>query len=86
MCPNRPAPRYLRLKQIIGDRKANPPIEPMLPISKSSWWKGVADGRFPAPIKLGPNTSVWRCADIEAAVERLAVSPPAAIVKPLAKE
>ena len=34
-------PRLLRLKQIIGDPKANPPIEAIIPISKSSWWEGV---------------------------------------------
>ncbi len=27
-------PRLLRLKHILGDTKANPPIEPIIPISK----------------------------------------------------
>ena len=44
-------PRFLRLKQIIGDPKAEPPIQPILPISKSSWWDGVKSGRFPKAIK-----------------------------------
>ena len=30
-------PRLLRLKQILGDPKADPPVEPIIPISKSSW-------------------------------------------------
>ena len=27
-----------------------------IPISKSTWWQGVRDGRFPQPKKLGPRT------------------------------
>ncbi|WP_284694748.1 AlpA family phage regulatory protein [Geomonas sp. Red32] len=59
--------RYLRLKQIIGDKKAGSP--PIIPISKSSWWAGVAAGRFPKPVKLGPRTTVWRSEDILALFE-----------------
>jgi len=44
-------PRLLRLKHIIGDDKANPPIKPLIPISKSAWWKGVSEGIYPQPIK-----------------------------------
>jgi prophage regulatory protein len=51
---------FIRLNQIIGN-KTTPPI---IPISKSSWWAGVRDGRFPKPIKLGPRTTCWRIADI----------------------
>lgn len=31
-----------------------PLILHILPISKSTWWNGVASGRFPKPVKLGP--------------------------------
>ena len=51
------AKRLLRLKQIIPGR---------VPVSKSSWWKGVKEGRFPKPIKLGPRTTVWAEEDIDA--------------------
>ena len=46
-------PRLLRLKQIIGDLNAKPPIPPILPISKSNWWEGVKAGRYPKAIKIG---------------------------------
>lgn len=59
----------LRLKQILGDRNAHPPIEPIVPVSKSSWWQGMRDGRYPQSIKLGPRTTVWRAADIAKLVE-----------------
>jgi len=64
-------PRLLRLKQIIGDAKAQPPIIPIIPISKSSWWAGVKAGLYPEPLKIGPNTTVWREDEVRALVEDL---------------
>ena len=40
-----------------------------LPISKCTWWNGVREGRFPKPIKLGPNTTAWRAEDVRALAE-----------------
>lgn len=59
-----PSTGYLRLSQIIGSPKANPPIPAIIPIGKTSWWQGVKTGRYPSPIKLGPRTTVWRVEDI----------------------
>jgi len=64
-------PRLLRLKQIIGDAKAEPPILPIIPISKSSWWAGVKAGLYPEPLKIGPNTTFWREDEVRALVEDL---------------
>lgn len=58
-----PTHGYLRLKQILGDPKAG--IPPIIPLSKSSWWKGVAENRFPQPVKLGLRTTAWRAEDIK---------------------
>ncbi len=66
---NSPITGFLRLPQIIGDRSANPPIEPLIPVGKSYWWQGVRDGRFPQPFKLGPRVTVWRVEDIRALIE-----------------
>ena len=63
--------RFLRLKQIIGDRKAQPPIEPIIPVSSSSWWAGVKAGRFPSPVKIGPHTTAWRWEDIQVLLDQL---------------
>lgn len=60
---------FLRLSQIIGDTKASPPIPALIPVSKSSWWKGVKAGRYPQPVKLGPRTTAWKIADIRALIE-----------------
>ena len=61
----------LRLKHIIGDEKSDPPIKPIIPISKTSWWKGVAEGKYPKPIKISEKVTVWRSDQIEALIKQL---------------
>jgi predicted DNA-binding transcriptional regulator AlpA len=74
-----PEMSYLRLKQIIGDRNAEPPIPPIVPVGKSTWWKWVQEGKAPSPIKLGPRVTVWRSEDIRQFVEQSAIEKPAVI-------
>lgn len=64
-----PETGYLRLPQIIGNPKANPPIPAVIPVCKSSWWAGVKSGRYPKPVKLGPRTTAWRVSDIRALID-----------------
>lgn len=59
---------FLRISQIVGDKEANPPIPPIIPISKSSWWAGVSAGRFPKPVKISERVTVWRVDDIKALI------------------
>ena len=33
-------------------------------ISRTSWWRGVKDGRYPKPVKLGPRMNRWRIGNI----------------------
>jgi prophage regulatory protein len=67
-----PETGFLRLKQILGDPYAKPPVPAIIPIGKSSWWDGIKKGRFPKPVKLGPRTTAWRVEDISALLLRLA--------------
>ena len=62
---------FLREKQIIGDSTAVPPVDPIIPISRSAWWAGVKDGRYPKPVKLSKNTTVWRISDIRKLIESI---------------
>ena len=55
---------FVRLSSIIA------PSGP-IPVSKSTWWQGVKDGRFPKPVKLGIKTTAWRVQDIRDLIERL---------------
>ena len=41
-----------------------PEILKVFPVSKSTWWAGVKDGRFPKPVKLSPKITAWRVEDI----------------------
>jgi prophage regulatory protein len=57
-----PRTGFVRLTSILA------PVGP-IPVSKSTWWQGVRDGRFPQPQKLGPRTTVWKAEDILALFE-----------------
>ena len=64
-----PETGYLRIPQIIGDPKANPPIPAIIPVGKSTWWAGVKSGRYPQPVRtLGERITAWRVEDIRALV------------------
>ncbi len=65
-CHNpRPLPQegFVRLPQVLH----------VLGIGKTSFWEGIKTGRFPAPVKLGPRTAVWRVEDIRNLISRISV-------------
>jgi len=63
-----PETGYLRLTQIVGDKKAG--IAPIIPVSKSTWWAGVKSGRYPQSVKLSERCTAWRVEDIRALIEQ----------------
>ena len=66
-----PTAGLARLEQIIGDRTVSPPIEPVIPVSKSTWWEGVRSGRFPPAVRVNKGVSAWRWEDIHRLRESL---------------
>ena len=65
-----PETGFLRINQIIGNPKAEPPIPAVIPVSKSTWWEGVKSGRYPKPVKsLGLRITAWRVEDIRALID-----------------
>lgn len=64
-----PETGFLRLYQIIGNKKSTPSIPALIPVCKSTWWQGIKTGRFPMPIKLGPRITAWRVEDIRQLIE-----------------
>ncbi len=65
-----PETGFVRLPQIIGDPKAEPPIPAIIPVKKSCWWDGVKSGRFPQPVKIGNGRGTfWRVEDIRALIK-----------------
>jgi len=62
-----PKTGFVRISQILAPRGP-------IPVSKSTWWQGVKDGRFPQSQKLGPST-VWKAEDIRAMYETVNPDP-----------
>lgn len=46
-----------------------PQVLALVPVSRSLWWRGVKDGRFPKPVKLSTRVTAWRAADIRGLIE-----------------
>ena len=53
--------RFLRLPQVLE----------RYPVSKSTWWAGIREGKYPKPVKLSERTSAWRESDIDDLIDRL---------------
>lgn len=49
-----PATGFLRLNAVLR----------LIPVSRSCWWAGVASGRYPQPVRLGPRVTAWRVEEI----------------------
>jgi prophage regulatory protein len=58
--PMLPETGFVRLPQVLA----------LIPVSRSAWWAGIKDGKFPQGIKLGSKTTVWRAEAIRALIER----------------
>ena len=54
----------LRLPQVLN----------LIPVSRSTWWAGCKNGRYPKPVKIGPRTTAWRAEDIKALLRKLSAS------------
>jgi len=57
-----PTAGYVRLPVVLA----------VYPVSKSTWWEGVRNGRFPKPVKLTRRTTAWRVEDIRRLIEEVA--------------
>jgi predicted DNA-binding transcriptional regulator AlpA len=55
-----PETGFLRLPEVLA----------LFPVSRSAWWAGVKAGKYPAAVKLGPNTTAWCAKDIRRLIER----------------
>lgn len=62
---------FLRIWQIIGNPKAEPPTPALIPIGRTSFLNGVKSGKYPKPVKLGERTTAWKVEDIRALIGQL---------------
>jgi len=56
-----PETGFLRLPQVLE----------FIPVSKTAWYDGIADARYPKPVKLSERTSAWRVEDIRKLIAEL---------------
>lgn len=56
-----PEEGFVRLEQVLE----------VIPVSRSTWFRGIDEGRFPAPVKLGARASAWRVDDIRKLMTRI---------------
>lgn len=55
-----PEAGYLRLPQVLA----------LIPVSKSTWYAGIKEGRYPQPTRaLGKRVTAWAAADIRRFLE-----------------
>ncbi len=59
--PPLPQTGYLRLPDVLR----------LIPVSKSTWWAGIKDGRYPKPVKLAARVTAWRVEDIRDLIDNL---------------
>lgn len=53
---------FFRLRQVLE----------VIPVSASTWWEWVKNGKAPRPLKLGANMTAWKASDIVELIDRLA--------------
>ena len=46
----------------------------LYPVSESTWWAGIATGRFPKPVSISPGRRAWRLSKIRALCEQAAAT------------
>lgn len=56
-----PETGFLRLPQVLE----------FIPVSKTAWFDGIAEGRYPKQVKLGKRTSAWKVEDIRNLIAEL---------------
>ena len=52
---------FLRLPEVLA----------IIPVSKTAWWEGIRQGRFPKGVKLSTRTTAWPVAEIRKLIEEL---------------
>ena len=47
----------------------------LFPVGATTWWKGIAEGRYPRPVKLSTRITAWRVKDIRQLLASVAAEP-----------
>jgi len=64
-----PTTGFISLSQILGNSKSETPA--LIPVSRTTWWRGVKEGRYPQGVKVSARRTAWRAQDIQALINSL---------------
>lgn len=53
--------RYLKLPQVLA----------IVPVSRSTWYRGIQQGIYPRAVKVSHRASAWRLSDVNRSIENL---------------
>jgi len=65
-------PGFMRLDEVLA----------VYPVSRASWYAGIANGIYPKSVALGPRSVGWRTSDIKALIENPPTAKATAANKP----
>ena len=54
-CPQTPPQSNQAARHMIRFRK----VQDYIPVSRSTYWRGEREGRYPARYRIGPNSVAW---------------------------
>lgn len=61
-----PETGFIRLKEVLR----------FIPVSRSTWYTGIKEGRWPQPVKLSARVSAYRAEDIRKLISELGQQAP----------
>lgn len=67
-----PATGFIRTRELLGDQSAEVPLPAIVPVSRTTLWRWMRAGNFPAPVKIGPRAIAFRAEDVRAWIEQQA--------------
>jgi predicted DNA-binding transcriptional regulator AlpA len=67
--PLLPLSGFISIRQILGHPKSETPA--LIPVSRTTWWRGVKNGRYPQGIKISERRIAWRAEDIQNLINSL---------------
>jgi prophage regulatory protein len=66
-----PQTGYLRVSQIIGNKKSDPPIPAIIPVCAATFWAKIKNDEWALkPVKLSANITAFRVEEVRALMER----------------
>jgi len=63
---NLPNTGLISLREILGDVASKTPA--IIPVSRTTWWRGIKSGIYPQGIKISARRTAWRAEDIQALI------------------